>query len=268
MNCLKYFIRSLFYKSNNLLKVKILNFFFKFYKINTKLELKNDIFCAKSKNKKIFFSIPERSLLFRKGLKYRLSFLVKKYFINKIKINYNDVIIDCGSNIGEFFFCFPKNLGINYYAFEPSPIVYQDLLKNIGNRKKIHLFNNALYFRSKIKKFYLLDQYADSSLIKIKNYKKIVSVKCVMLDDVIKNIKKKIKLIKIDAEGAEPEVLLGLQKYSSRVKYISVECGPERGVKLESTFKACKKILTKQNFRLIFSNKDVNTYLFKNIKFI
>lgn len=248
------------------MKVKTINAIFYFNKINSHLTFKNNIFCIKESAKKIKFTIPERSILFRKGLNYRLNYLYKKYFLDKIEFRKNDIVIDCGSNIGELFFLLKKKLKIRYIAFEPSPIVFKDLIKNTKS-KKTTLYNLALFHKETKKKFYFLDRYADSSLIKIKNYTKIRTIYCTTLDKIVRNLKTKVKLIKIDAEGAEPEVLLGLKKYYSKVKYISVEAGFERGIKQLSTFKQCKKILKDKNFDLVYSNNIQKTYLFKNTNF-
>ena len=59
--------------------------------------------------------------------------------------------------------------------------------------------------------FYLKDEHGDSSIIRMKNYTKKITVNCQTLDNFVKNINKKIKLIKIEAEGAEPEVVYGLK---------------------------------------------------------
>ena len=259
-------LRSIYFKLNNNLKVKILSFIFFLTNVDSKITYSNNLFCIKNSHKKIFFSIPSRILLFRKGLIYRLSFLKKKYFIHKIKFQKNDIVLDCGANIGEIFFCFNKNLKINYYAFEPSPRVFKDLHLNIKS-KNCSTYNLALNDEDKIKKFYVLDEGADSSLIKMNNYKNIISVKCTTLDKILKKINKNVKLLKIDAEGAEPEVLSGLNKFKNRIKYISIEAGPERGIKEISTFKKSNKILSSKNFELIYENKTQFTYLFRN-KFI
>ena len=42
-------------------------------------------------------------------------------------------------------------------------------------------------------------------------------------------------LLKVEAEGAEPEVLQGLKKNLSRVEFITVDCGFERGLNQKST---------------------------------
>jgi hypothetical protein len=75
---------------------------------------------------------------------------------------------------------------------------------------------------------------------------------------------KKIKLFKVEAEGAEPEVLLGATKILKKIKFISVDCGPERGLKLEKTDKAVIKFLKSQKFNLIRRSKMRDVFLFKN----
>ena len=256
-------LKSIYLKLDNNLKVKILNFIFFLGNIKSKITFNDNIFCIKNSKKKIFFSIPNRIILFRKGLTFRLNFLKNKYFIHKIKFHKNDIILDCGANIGEIFFCFNNSLKINYYAFEPSPYVFKDLNLNIQS-KNCQTYNLALNNKIEIKKFYILDEEADSSIILMKNYKKIILVNCTTLDMILKKINKNIRLLKIDAEGAEPEVLSGLNKFRNKIQYISLEAGPERGIKQLSTFEQSNKILTSKNFELIYENKIQFTYLFKN----
>ena len=45
------------------------------------------------------------------------------------------------------------------------------------------------------------------------------------------NLNFKPDLIKIDAEGAEPEVIYGIDQCFSKIQYISADCGPERNGK-------------------------------------
>ena len=48
-------------------------------------------------------------------------------------------------------------------------------------------------------------------------------------------VSSKIKLLKLEAEGAEPEILEGLGEKLNLVEYISADLGYERGVHCEST---------------------------------
>ena len=45
--------------------------------------------------------------------------LFNSYCLDKVNINTNDVIIDCGANVGELNIALKlKNLNVNYYVFE------------------------------------------------------------------------------------------------------------------------------------------------------
>ena len=71
-------------------------------------------------------------------------------------------------------------------------------------------------------------------------------------------------MLKIDAEGAEPEILIGANKLLRKIKYISVDVGPERGLLQESTANETKEILFNNNFELINQNLERKSILFEN----
>ena len=100
----------------------------------------------------------------------------------------------------------------------------------------------------------------------MKNYTKKITVNCQTLDNFVKNINKKIKLIKIEAEGAEPEVVYGLKNQLKKIQYIVIDVGYERGNSQESTLVDCTNYLLKNNFRLIDFNSKTSRVIvmFKN----
>jgi hypothetical protein len=57
-------------------------------------------------------------------------------------------------------------------------------------------------------------------------------------------------LLKIEAEGYEPEILKGAGKMLERCEYIAVDGGYERGVKCEQTFTTITNYLLKNNFEM------------------
>ena len=71
------------------------------------------------------------------------------------------------------------------------------------------------------------------------------------------------KFAKIEAEGAEPEVLDGAQAVLHLIDYIAVDCGFERGAKNEATFYACNKILSLHGFEIIDADLHRNSFLYK-----
>ena len=73
-------------------------------------------------------------------------------------------------------------------------------------------------------------------------------------------------MLKIDAEGAEPEVLRGCSKIINNIDFISVDCGAERGMNQTTTFQEVFEILTKYNFEIVDIYQQRLTVLFTNKK--
>ncbi|MDC0532131.1 FkbM family methyltransferase [Candidatus Pelagibacter ubique] len=235
--------------------------FLNFLSFNNKyLHFKDKIYFIKDRRKKWFFSHKTRAWVYFKGLKNRSEELKNEYLLKNIPIKKNDTVIDCGANVGDFFLCFNKK--INYIGIEPSPKEFFVLKKNIVNQT---LINKALWKKSINKKtFFVSSEDADSSLIKINKFEKKIKIDTVTLDELLKNKNKRIKLLKLEAEGAEPEILYGLNKKIHLIDYISIDAGFERGKSLESTLVPCINYLNKKNFELIgYSNTRI-VILFKN----
>jgi FkbM family methyltransferase len=229
--------------------------------INIKVNfLDGSYFIIDDKKKYKFFPI-ERVALYQEGLAQRAKYLKEDYLLNNIKFHNDDIIIDIGANNGDFYFCFDEK--IKYYGYEPSPIVFSNLQYNIKNQ---NLYNLGLSNSDKqFVDFYLKDESGDSSILPINNYTKKITIETTSLDKEIDKIKEKIKLIKIEAEGLEPEILQGLNKYLNHVEYITIDCGFERGVKQESTIAECSNHLIQNNFMMIGFTKNRIVALFKNL---
>ena len=101
----------------------------------------------------------------------------------------------------------------------------------------------------------------------MKHYTKKITIETITLDSLIDRINKKIKLIKLEAEGSEPEILEGLSINLNLVEFITIDAGFERGLSQEQTLVPCLNYLTKNNFELIdFESRGRVTALFKNKK--
>jgi len=246
-------------------KKYLYSYFYNFYSYlfgnKVKIQYRQSFFYIKENNNIWrFFHRRQGLMAYSNGLLKRGLQLQEEYLIKNIDFNENDQIIDCGANNGDFFLCFNKK--INYTGVEPSKIEYSNLRHNIKNQ---NLINKALYNNSSsYLDFYISGEYADNSLIKINEFTEIYKVETITLDDVIDKISKNIKLIKIEAEGAEPEVLQGLQRNLSKIEYITIDCGFERGLKKDSTLVPCVNYLLNNNYELMdFTDKRV-VCLFKN----
>ena len=171
---------------------------------------------------------------YQRGLRHRALNLEKAYLLDKIKFIPQDVVIDCGANVGDLELYFKtKNILINYIAIEPSPKEYECLVKNVYPHQA---YNFGLWTEDTTIQFYIASERADSSIIEPANYESSINLPVFRLDNLKSIVKfENIKLLKIEAEGAEPEVLIGAIKLLSKIEYISADCGFERGKNNEAT---------------------------------
>jgi FkbM family methyltransferase len=204
-----------------------------------------------------------------------------KNFLKK-KRNKFDILFDIGAHHGESIIFFLKNFKVNrIYSFEPSPDNFKILAKKylLLQKKfinsKITIENVAL---SNVSGTNILKQFKDSSsstLNKInnsslyykrknkilyskhdKNYYKKINVKIITLQSYLKRKKiNRIDFLKIDTEGHEYKVILGLKKYISKVNLIMFEHHYDNMIIKNYNFGKINDFLIKNKFRKIFKIK-------------
>lgn len=202
-------------------------------------------------------------VLYNKGKKYRADWIGNEYLLNLIKFNPQDVIVDCGANIGDLKLYFSEtiNCQIEYYGFEPSPLEYECLKRNVYPSTA---FNKGLWHEDGVVDFYISSDGGDSSFVQPPFFEKIIKIPTSRLDTSLGELKK-IKLLKVEAEGAELEVLSGTLHILKNIEFISADLGFERGINKESTFQPVIDFLYKHNFSLIhFTLSPRLIALFKN----
>ena len=185
--------------------------------------------------------------------------------IDKIDFIENDVVIDCGANIGDLEIFF-KEMGhnINYIGIEPSPSEFNCLKENLILEKS-KCYNYALFDKNESVKFYISSEFGDSSIFQPTQYTKEIVVQSKRFDSINDELKiDRIKLLKLEAEGAEPEILLGFGQYLKNVEFISADLGFEIGLKQESTLPSVSNILISKGFEMIAINNERLTAIFKN----
>jgi len=205
------------------------------------------IYSAESKKyKRYFFSKFQNYNCYLGGIEKRGISLGETYFLPRIEFNDNDTVIDCGANVGDLKIYFDENkLKINYIAIEPSPKEYYCLSKNVAPSET---YNIGLWNKNGSLDFYVSSHNADSSFLTPVSYSEKVTITTKRLDSFLD---KNIRLLKIEAEGAEPEVLKGCEKLLDKVDYISADLGFERGITQESTLAPVTNFLLRNNFELI-----------------
>ena len=162
----------------------------------------------------------------------------EELFLNKICNENPQLCIDIGANIGNYSKYILENSKSNIIAFEPSKRSYKKLntLKTKYN-SRLSIFNLGL--GDKIKNLNLYYDKKNSlwanynpevnEIDYLKNNNLIEKSKVTKLDTIyssnIKMFKGKVKLLKIDTEGYEYEVLIGSLNFikKKKPKYIQIE---------------------------------------------
>lgn len=224
------------------------NIQFKLANYPIRVKFKNKNYIVLDGNSEIVLATKVRSGRYSKGIDNLINKLASVYFLDQIKFNEYDVFIDCGANIGEIGMWLNKqNKQIQYISYEPSTSEFKALCLNVPNGK-----NNkkALWNENKTLEFYLDVNNADSSLIYNGLQPKKMLVEAVRLDSYLVDIEK-IKVLKIEAEGGEPEVLVGCEKILHSCEYVVVEAGGERGPDSLETVNEVTEYLLSKNFSLV-----------------
>ena len=200
------------------------------------------------------------TVAYERGIRTRAESLADTYHLRKIDFKDGDVFLDCGANVGDLKLWFSINhIDLNYVGFEPSPIEFDCLKENIYPSKA---FNFGLWSHDGELKFYVSSQGADSRVIEPKHYDEVIHIKVKRLADVIEG---DVKCLKLEAEGAEPEVLEGAGEKLNHVEYVSADLGYERGVNEESTLVPVTNYLLQRGFELVDVTHGRICALYKNM---
>ena len=232
-----------------------------FFNKDGKLIFENGRYVKIIENKNVAVYPNKRVLRVVKNFKYQLDLLYDSYLLNSIDIQNDDVIADCGANVGELFLAVKeKNLDVTYMGFEPDKETYECLKLNVKNEKNI-VHNIGLSNIEGSNNFYIDNEGGNSSFVDFGTSHSI-KVDTKTLDSF--NIKKNIKLFKIDAEGYEPEVLSGSKNTLKKTAFVSVDFGSERGANQNNTMVDVNNLLLQVGFELIELNDFRMIGLYKN----
>lgn len=159
-------------------------------------------------------NLQDRWNLFLGKTKYEFNF--DKTLCQLIKKN--DIVWDIGANVGLYTIKFSElvePLGV-VYSFEPAPACFHTLQQNCLNKKNIRLLNVALGKTSGVLSMNIATDPLGVSHTLVNSapntYSQKTNVWVTTGDEIIKTMQSPMpNVIKIDVEGFEEEVLLGMQ---------------------------------------------------------
>lgn len=188
---------------------------------------------------KLYIPVLRRYTVYAKGFNKRLSHMLKRYELGNI----NDaLILDVGAHLGEFAIAASPHAK-QIICFEPDPVVREALLLNIASLDNVKVLPVALSNQTGVSNFYVATKFADSSLFKPTGVKsQEIQVDTMRLDDLNIDFTGYSRVVlKMDAEGFEPEVVEGGLQVFSKLDQVAIDVSPERGE--EDTYADVKKAL-------------------------
>lgn len=220
---------------------------------------------AEDGRSRIFFCRSSRVDRYRLGVDACLDKLAREYMIDKIQFSDGDCVVDCGANVGEVSLWLKRrNPRLNLILVEPEPMEATCADLNLFDGGA-HTVRNALWKEEGTLSFYKKPESADSSLFEVEDADEVVQVPVTTLANLLDERRiRHVRLLKLEAEGAEPEILLGCGERLSNIDYIAADCGPERGLSQDETATHLINYLLARNFELIDMKFDRVVCLFRN----
>lgn len=275
---MRYFFHAFIKNSNPYASLLFLNLTQVLYNKSVTYGLDRNLrpFCQ-DKTNTVFVASIFRLLTYRNGIEHRQLYLLDEYLIDTFvidEITDDSCVIDCGANVGDF------SLGIyrkcrtrpRIFAFEPSPVEYQNLLKNTSGVRKIEAFNIALSNKCGSSLLHIKSDTADNSLDRVPDFSETVEVELQTFDafcqcNPILSEVANILLFKLEAEGHEYEILVGMKETLPRIKYITCDLGPEKAGSA-STAPESLNLLYSYGFTILSHNPQRSCFLLVNSSYV
>ena len=246
-------------RRNFLLRFGFFNRLFFHYPIRCYLDSYGKDFIVKDADNEEFTFTNMRMIgRYKNGVASRLHGLASEYLIDSCDLQAGDLVIDIGANIGEFSRYCGQVKGANVVCFEPEADCLGALEQNLAGLQA-RIIPTALWKEQTQLQIYHSPVTNDTSLIEPESFDWVETIEVQRLDDVMATRfdsddeifdTSRIKLMKVEAEGAEPEIIAGALHTLARVEYVTVDCGPERGIAKSSTLVPVLNLLLNAGFEL------------------
>jgi FkbM family methyltransferase len=225
-----------------------------------------------SNNLTLYLAQRTRLHLYFNGIQFRLNQIFTQYCLNKHPeiFEYPGWTIDIGANIGELSMSIMQRYpNQKFLVIEPSLREMSAAKRNL-NVDNVEFNSSALWKVNTTLRFYHANKTGDSSLLPKDLSAPNELIEARTLDSIVETLGiNQINLIKLEAEGAEPEILDGAVKTLMKTRFVAADLGPERGPNELSTYFECRSKLENLGFKQFSSYEGGReTYIFKNTALI
>ena len=181
----------------------------------------------------------------------------------KIKIKSSDISIDCGANVGKYTKHLSKN-NSSVYAFEPNPYAFGAISYRFKKFSNVRCINKGVMDREGLMKLYLrknssenpLNWSISSSFMTYNpnlDYESNLEIEVIDLCEFIKSLNSRVKVVKMDIEGAEVRILKKLIETDliSKIDYMFVEMHDEALPELRESSNEIRELIKSKNLNHI-----------------
>lgn len=235
------------------------------YPLRIRFDINTETLVADDGQREFHFCRNVRAMRYVNGIDNFLMKLAHAYIVDDIALAPGDWMVDCGANVGEVSaWLTKKQPELNVIAVEPEELEANCADQNIYGGAPRTL-RKLLWKEETTLRFYSAAEAADSSVFETAGYSEVREVAAITLDALLSaSGAKRLRILKLEAEGAEPEILQGCVEWLPRIDYIAADLGPERGLAQEHTVTPVVNYLLARNFELVDMRFDRVTCLFRN----
>jgi len=246
-------------------KFGLLNRLFLHWPVTMELGPSGLTLLARENDCSVNFCHTARARRYSNGVGQFLDSLHGSYLLDRVPLRPSDWVLDCGANVGEVSLALlRREPSLNIVAVEPEALEADcaDLNLYQGRPRTVR---GVLWHEETTLKFYSAAATADSSTIEPPKYDAVREVPATTVDALLTRMQcQRLRLLKLEAEGAEPEILQGAMGSLERIDYIAADLGPERGVRQEETATPVINLLLAQGFEIVSMRFDRVVVLFRN----
>lgn len=137
-----------------------------------------------------------------------------------LEIDADDILLDCGANVGDVSSIFART-GATVYAFEPNPLCFDVIRQRFRLMPKVHCLHNGVMDRDCVLTLSTPEPHAgfdalettvaatfNGAALRSADYAlRVDEVRCLDVDAFVRRLGGHVRLMKVDIEGAEIEVL-------------------------------------------------------------